>query len=223
LALGSFFQSGGGSSPGVYKDDGKFFKTSDGGATWTTVLFSGTSFTYNSRHMAKYDICYLKGTANSYMLSSEYNPSERFSALTTDGGNTWTFIDSTVAHTALAFVSSTTGWSGGYISNLNNGIYKWQSAPPTNTNTTAMEEYQQKLNKKVKILYDAEKIIVSNQMEEEDLNLLTVWSLEGKQIKSIPCKGKKQQELDTESLSAGVYLLEIGVGRSRLQKKITIQ
>lgn len=225
LAIGSGFQSGGGNSPGVYMDHGKFFKTSDGGANWTTLLYSGTSFTYTSRHMAKYDICHLKGTANSYVLSSEYSPSERFSALTTDGGTTWTFIDSTVAHTALSFVSNRVGWSGGYISNFNNGVYKWQLAPPTNTNTntTAMEEYQHKLNEQVRILYDAKKISVSNEMPDEDLNFITVWSIDGKKVNVIKCTGEKIQVLDTESLSSGVYVLEIGIGRSSVQKKITVQ
>jgi photosystem II stability/assembly factor-like uncharacterized protein len=222
LAIGSEFQSGGGSSPGVNVDNGKFFKTSDGGASWTTVLYSATSFTYNSKFMAKYDVCHIKGTANSYILSSEYSPSDFFSALTTDGGTTWTFIDSAVAHTALAFLPSGIGWSGGRISTTADGIYKWYQAPPTNTNTTSMEKYQKQINEHVKIVYDASAIFLKNEVEHERINALYILSVDGKKIKVLECTNQRIQKLETEGLSKGVYMLEVGIGRSILHKKIII-
>jgi len=223
LLISSYAQSGGGSSPSVDVDSGIFFRTLDGGATWTPSLFQLSAYSISGT-MAKYDICYVKGTSNTYILSSEYNSSERFSAITTNGGTTWSFIDSLERRTALAFVSDGNGWCGGEISSANDGIYKWLQAPPTNTNvnTTAIEEYQKMLNENIKILYDGNASFVSNGFADQDIHSLIILTVEGKKIKTLSSNSEKRQNLETESLSKGTYILEVGIGKSILHKKFIV-
>lgn len=224
LLISSYAQSGGGSSPTVDVDDGTFYKTSDGGSTWVPVLYSATSFTYSSRFMAKYDICYVKGSSNTYILSSEYSQFDSFSAITTDGGTTWSFIDSLQRRTALAFVPDGNGWCGGLISSTSNGIYKLLQAPPTNTNVnmTAIEEYQKMLNENIKILYDGNDIFVSNSSADQNIHSLIILTVDGKKVKTLNSNSEKRQNLETESLSKGTYILEVGIGKSILHKKLIV-
>jgi len=224
LAINAITQSGGGNSGSVYVDNGKFYKTANGGSTWTPVFYSATSFTYSSRFMAKYDICYVKGTSNTYILSSEYSQFDSFSAITTDGGTTWSFIDSLQGRTALAFVPDGNGWCGGEISSTNDGIYKWLQAPPTNTNvnTTAIEEYQKMLNENIKILYDGNASFVSNTIADQNIHSLIILTVEGKKVKTLNNNSEKRQNLETESLSKGTYILEVGIGKNILHKKFIV-
>lgn len=220
MATCSYYVPSGPQLGGHNTDDAKFFKTSDGGTTWTGVSYNSASINLTNEYMAKYDICYIPNSGNSYILSSEYLGQNLFSSITTDGGNTWTYIDSTVAHTALAFLPSGNGWSGGYITGPGNGIYKWSSS---STNPVGIVDYQKKLNNEVKILYEGSSIYLSNDLVNEKPNALRILNAEGKKVRILNCKQEAVQKLDTENLSHGIYLLEIEIGKSVLHKKIIIQ
>lgn len=217
MVIASVFQGGGGGG-GAYTDNAQFYKTSDGGLTWTPVLYNSNQWSLSNQFYAKYDVAYLPGTADSYILSSEYNNINKFSAITTDGGSTWTYIDSTVAHTALKFAGNGTGWSGGYITNANDGIYKWES-PNVGT---ALADYQRSLNDNINILYKEDEVFVSNALSPETIRSLTILSLEGKKISTTTGNAERLQKLETSSLSKGVYILEAELGKSTLHKKFVL-
>ncbi|MBL7931689.1 MAG: T9SS type A sorting domain-containing protein [Bacteroidia bacterium] len=218
IAISSVFQ-GGGSGGGAYTDNAMFYKTNDGGATWTSAYYNSSQWTLANQYYAKYDVCYIPGTTNSYILSSEYAGFNKFSAITSDGGQTWTYIDSTIAHTALDFVSGGTGWSGSYINNVSDGIYKWGAATPTLV--TSITDHQKQLNDQMKILYDQDAVFVS--MEKIQATALTILNLEGKVIAVLNVDNAQKQRLDSESLARGAYILEAKVGNTMLHKKFIIE
>lgn len=218
MAVASVFISGG-NGGGSHTDNGSFYKTSDGGMTWTPVLYSSPQSTLRDQWNAKYDIAYIPGTANSYIISSEYSGIQKFSSITTDGGNTWSYIDSTLAHTALAFAPNGTGWSGGYISNAGDGMYKWESTNPS----TALEQYQKSLNEAVTILYNGADVFVRNGLSGETIRAMSIYNTEGKFVARVPYDGENIQKLETSSLSKGVYILEAETGKSVLHKKFVVQ
>lgn len=217
MAIASTFQGGGGGG-GAYTDNAQFYKTSDGGATWTPLFYNSSQWSLSNQFYAKYDVAYLPGTADSYILSSEYNNMNKFSAITTDGGTTWTYIDSTVAHTALKFAGNGTGWSGAYINNANDGIYKWGD-PNVGT---ALADYQRNLNDHISILYNGNEVFVSNALSNEAIRSLTILSIDGKKVSRAAGSTERIQKLETASLSKGTYILEAEVGKSLLHKKFVL-
>jgi photosystem II stability/assembly factor-like uncharacterized protein len=217
MAVASVFQSGG-SGGGANTDNGQFYKTIDGGTTWTPVFYNSSQWTLSNQFYAKYDIAYIPGTADSYILSSEYIGFNKFSSITTDGGNTWSYIDSTVAHTALKFAGNGTGWSGGYITNANDGIYKWGGS----SSTTALAEYQRNLNERINILYQGNDVFVSNALAGESIRSMAILSIDGKKVSTTPGNSEKILKLETASLSKGTYILEAEVGKSVLHKKFVL-
>jgi photosystem II stability/assembly factor-like uncharacterized protein len=116
--------SGGPSSPGDFS-----VITSDGGITWQDM-----PITFNSPNIvnsvAKYDVAYIPGTPNTYIASSEYDTWAAFTTITTNGGITWSLLDSTEQHTAISFFDSETGYTGSYLNNFSHGIFKWSGAMP---------------------------------------------------------------------------------------------
>lgn len=217
MAITSVFQ-GGGNGGGAYTDNAQFYKTSDGGATWTPVFYNSSQSSLSNQYYAKYDVAYLPGTADAYLLSSEYENIFKFSAITTDGGSTWTYIDSTVAHTALKFAGNGTGWSGGYIHNTGDGIYKWGD-PHVGT---ALVDYQKNLNDRISILYNGNEVFVKNALDNEAIRSLAILTLEGKKVSTVTGNSERIQKLETASLSKGVYILEAEVGKSLLHKKFVL-
>lgn len=125
----------GSQTSGNYTDGGYIHRTNDGGATWTPTPY-GLGSTNISTSAAKYDVAYLPGSQNTFVVSCEI---EGFSCISLDGGMSWQFIDSNQKHTALAFTSEQNGWSGGYLSGFFEGIYKWDglsAAVPTLVQTS---------------------------------------------------------------------------------------
>lgn len=221
IAISSVFQ-GGANGGGAYIDNASFYKTNDGGATWTSSYYNSAVWTLSNQFYAKYDVCYIPGTPNSYILSSEYAGISKFSAITTDGGSTWSYIDSTVAHTALDFVPKGTGWSGGYITAASNGIFKWGSTT-TPTVVTAISEHQKTLNEQVKIMYEGSSVYVSTPTTKEPVQSLILLSIDGKKVRELPVENTNLQRINTESLAQGTYLLQVTIGNTTLQKKLVLQ
>ncbi len=123
IAVAAQWNGGGGNGGGFYADFSVI--TTDGGNTWAPLNFQINSNTvvYSS---AKYDIAYVPGTSNTFIITSEYDSSyAAFSAISTDGGVSWNLLDSTEQHTVCVFTSANKGYTGGYITSQTEGIFKW--------------------------------------------------------------------------------------------------
>jgi photosystem II stability/assembly factor-like uncharacterized protein len=129
IAIAAHFVQGG-NGGGAFTDDTRINHTSDGGVTWTTSFIFFNNFMINT-DAAKYDVAFIPGSGNTYLLTQEYSGSVGYSAISYDGGMIWVPVDSNIRHTALAFTPTGNGWSGGYFTSLATGMFKWVSGQPS--------------------------------------------------------------------------------------------
>jgi len=120
---------------GIATDGTSLVKTTNGGATWTPLSHTGTL--YNT------GLIYILGTTGTYMSSGAtfYGGSSNGSSYSVDDGATWINIDA-VGHSALAFLNSTTGWSGGVnTSPTVKGMFKWNGSFTTNVKSFTAQQF----------------------------------------------------------------------------------
>ena len=100
-------------------------KTSDGGASWSTVYLGGR----NREEAVK--ICFVDGQ-NGFVSLTRYGGYSKFFAKTSDGGNVWTtlpFVD--YSEIGIGFINPNTGWIGGNFNptyGTTNGGVNWFNA-----------------------------------------------------------------------------------------------
>lgn len=216
LAIGAHFVQGG-SGGGSYTDDSKIYHTSDGGATWTTSFIFFPNFMIIT-YTAKYDVAYVPGTANTYILTQEYGPGINYSAISHDGGMNWLPIDSNVKHTALAFASNGKGWSGGYYTSPSAGMFRWGTVP---TVPSGVAETTQAVSK-----VDAYPNPVKNQLQVGFAQpvsdaVITVTDVSGKvlSVQKIGSQPVSHVSVATDMLSAGTYFLNVETSSGTLTSK----
>jgi photosystem II stability/assembly factor-like uncharacterized protein len=216
MAVSAKFQSGGNGGGGMI-DNGYLFKTNDGGSTWTKFYYS-IPFSYLQNSIGKYDIIYVPNTTNTWIVSS-IGIGVSFSSITTDGGATWSWIDSTTGHSAMAFTPNGFGWSGGDITSITDGIFKFKSgAIPS-----AIENFQKKLNENITIQYEDDKIYLNNEMTSFKISNIQISSFEGKHIATIIPTQQSKQTINTSLLTAGIYIMTISDGKNVINKKFQIK
>lgn len=95
-------------------------ETSDGGATWSDVAFSG--------HCYDADLCYLPGTTDTYYSTgANLNAGDAGAAYSEDGGHSWIdFADQNGQQMMnMGFVADKVGWAGGFNTDeTTGGIWK---------------------------------------------------------------------------------------------------
>ncbi len=95
-------------------------RSSDGGATWTSINYSGPLTAGN--------ISNVPGTS-ALVTTNSLSFGPQGSSYSWDLGDTWTLIDTGIdlLHTDVKFFNSTTGWSGQYRQNSTDfgGIFQW--------------------------------------------------------------------------------------------------
>ena len=102
----------------------QFFRTSDGGATWTAFVPNGSMPQFNA-------IIPVPGAPQTFVGQGKEIPA---SAVSTDFGESWTTIDDRYGYSCTAFLSPAIGWSS-----LFNGY------DPHDPNTPAMFKWQDEL------------------------------------------------------------------------------
>jgi hypothetical protein len=217
VAIGAHFVQGG-NGGGAYTDDSKINRTSDGGVTWTTSYIFFSNFMINT-NAAKYDVAYVPGTANTYILTQEYGLGTNYSAISHDGGMTWQPIDSNIKHTVLAFGPNGKGWSGGYYTSPNAGMFRWGSVP--NVPTSVSETVVAASNK-----VDAYPNPVKGQLQvgfAQPLSnvTITVTDVSGKilSMQKIGSQPVRQTSVATDMLPTGTYFLNVEAPTGRLTSK----
>jgi hypothetical protein len=215
LAVASVWVSGGGNNPGFYAD--MTLGTNDGGNSWTPrpVTFSSSNVVWG---LAMYDVAYVPGTADTYIATSEYDSSyAAFSVITTDGGLTWSLIDSTEQHTACVFTSPTNGYTGGYVKDFTRGIFKWNGALPSGINEHKLGEMVSYPNPatgtlNVELFYDCFNTTV------------TLTDLHGRKLfsQNFDFSPGKTVQLNTENIVAGLYVLSVSSKEGMATKLVQI-
>ncbi len=102
---------------GLFIDGVDIASSSDGGATWSPLFYSGD--------FLEGDIAYATGVTGSMYISTSAAQGASGSSYSLDDGLTWTLIDG-IQHTCVAFYDNLTGWSGSFNTNsTENGILVW--------------------------------------------------------------------------------------------------
>ena len=94
--------------------------TTDGGATWTSVMVTGDCYGRFFSHIA--------GSTGTYIASASAVGDNGIS-VSYDGGNNWSVISAGYDFTATAWVNDSTGWSGSISTGPTDGMYIYDGPP----------------------------------------------------------------------------------------------
>ena len=210
IAAASVWITGGGNGGG-YDEDASVI-TNDGGITWQAnpICFPSVNVDCIT---AKYDVAYVPGTTQTFIATSEYDSIwAAYSAISNDGGLTWSLIDSTEQHTVCVFTNPTNGYTGGYIPDFTRGIYKWSGTLPT-----GVEEIESAIGIFPNPFSDYLTIDLKSELNRK--NLISLFNVDGKLIRKLSCSEKSIQ-LDLRDIASGIYFLKIENEKSTMVKRI---
>jgi len=106
--------------------------THDGGMTWDTVAFTGNLFGG--------DLTAIPGTNTFVSTGISFTSNFAGTSYSSDGGVTWTTIESGGHRGALAIADSIHMWSGGFSADSTfGGVYKWQLFPYVACNDASID------------------------------------------------------------------------------------
>jgi photosystem II stability/assembly factor-like uncharacterized protein len=92
-------------------------RTTDGGTTWALVPATGR-FLHSG-------LCYAPGTPGMY-VNTGAAATKKGTSFSLDDGATWMKEDTIAQHTAVAFLNTSTGWTGNFNTSATvGGIFKW--------------------------------------------------------------------------------------------------
>lgn len=112
---------------GLYKNNGKLFRTTDGGATWNQVHFTGTFFSFDFDNIPGRPGVWIStgGDVN----NSNFSANGIGSSISYDDGNSWHTLDTMVDHTCIEMVNAAFGFGGGITSgDGNDGAFVYSLA-----------------------------------------------------------------------------------------------
>lgn len=190
-------------------------KTTDGGATWTTIP--------NALNMFKSDISAVPQRPGFYVsIGGSYAVGLHGSSYSIDYGATWTLLD-TVQYTAVKFISPTVGWAGGFnLNSSSEGIYKWANPTiPSSLNelyeNSVYNVYPNPANNVLNIDFSSDnKDIVTIKII--DIIGRVVFQLNDKKSTSV-----YHRQISLNSIEKGVYFAIIESNGKIYSQKIVIQ
>ncbi|MGV8914866.1 MAG: T9SS type A sorting domain-containing protein [Kaistella sp.] len=189
------------------------YSSNDAGATWDPVTPTGPWYFG--------DITYVPGTANTYVSTginggTTANPKPEWlgSSYSTDGGLTWTAIDSGEQRGKVQFLNPTTGWAGQFSDGPagTSGILKFVGDLALGVSDNAMKSGLQ--------IYPNPASDVVTIKAKNEIQAVTVIDLSGKRVKSFT----DAKQVNVSSLAKGTYILQVfyvngSVEQTKLIKK----
>ncbi|WP_333850802.1 T9SS type A sorting domain-containing protein [Epilithonimonas sp.] len=171
------------------------YYTTDKGATWTDIIPTGIFYPNN--------VAYVPGTSNTY-VSSGYDAGSSYS---TDGGLTWTEIASDPAtpgkyYGALAFVSSTVGFSGGASQAQIDGAAVPAFSVLSGDLSLAVSDVT--ANKAKLTAFPNPAVDVVNLKSSKDIKEIAIFDLSGKVVK----REKSNGQVNVSNLAKGTYVAQ---------------
>lgn len=172
-------------------DDNGFivlYSTSDGGTTWTDLEPVGPWYGG--------DITHVPGSANTYVCTGINSALPMGSSYSTDGGLTWTEIDSGAQRGKVEFLNGSTGWTGQFSDGPSGttGIMKFQGS-------LAVNEVAVKSNLQV---YPNPSSNIINFSAKNQISGVTLVDLTGKIVAK-----STGTSINVSSMAAGVYVAQV--------------
>jgi photosystem II stability/assembly factor-like uncharacterized protein len=197
-------------------DDNNYVRTTDGGTTWTQIFPTGPV------HVIGLDN--VPGTRT--YVSTGFGGNGPGSSYSTDDGQTWTAIESTVNHALVDFVSPTVGWSGGVVLDAfgdavgGNGMNKYTGvALATNKGLALRLGVSSYPNPSAdgKFLIEAKSLKTIATARVLDELGRTVLQQEWRSPQTAPL------QLDLGGRPAGVYVLELNTTEGPVRQKLVVK
>jgi hypothetical protein len=195
---------------GLYKNNGKLYRTTDGGATWNQVNYSGNWFSYDFDNVPGRPGVWIStgGDVNNPYLSAK----GLGSSISYDDGDTWQTLDTAVDHTGIIMTSPAFGFGGGITTESgNDGAFVYSIANANSFNRLSSGTSASSLS--VGAFPNPSGSTFNLRISSSDNREVTVNIIDvhGRVINSMVTPSNQNLELGNE-LSAGVYLLEVKQG-----------
>ena len=201
-------------SVGLYKDNGKLYRTTDRGTTWIKVNYSGTFFCYDFDNVPGTPQEWISTGGDTSIPGNSMNGIG--SSISYDDGDHWSILDTGVNHTCMEMTSSSHGYTGGITSGSgNDGVFV--SSVTLGINNPANKEitvYPNPTRGMVIVSFDSQTPITS----------ITVYNILGKEVLNQQSSvGSRQMDIDLSSQPDGLYTLLIKAGENIFQRKIIVE
>ena len=196
-------------------DEGDLARTTNGGLTWTRISPTGPL------HAIGLDAVPGTRTYVSTGITDAPTGTSAGSSYSTDDGQTWTAIESTIQHAFVDFVSPTVGWSG--------GLHLDASGEPDRG--TGMNKYAgptlATARPKTLALHIAPNPSADGrfrvQVPAGPAAQLRVRDALGRLVLEQPAAAAAETTLDLSRCRAGMYTLELRAGDALGQQKLVVQ
>jgi len=190
-----------------------YFRTSDGGDTWTAFVAGGRPYFFFTA---------IPGT--NYLVSCEDNviDQEGGSSYSADTGKTWIPIDTIgdgcdYGYFWVTFHDINTGYATGFVNaDHTGGIFKW------NPGNLGIHEIKTAGELKVYPNPSSDVVEVSGDFSFSSQNLLRVFDMNGKLHKEIQLDGEKEFTLNVSDLQPGIYSISVIASNEVSQSKFII-
>lgn len=194
-------------------------RTTDGGRNW----FAVTTPTIPTPHL----IYYVPGTSGSYVVVGHpANGNNTGSAITLDGGSSWTTIDNN-SYGLLAFAAPNIGWAVGRDQGGSASIFRWAGKALI----TSTQSSWDKITKGIILeqnhpnpFYHSTKI--SYQIPMDEYVSLKVYDTLGKEVSTLVNEKKQtgcyEVEFRGRGLTGGIYFYTLRAGKSTKIKKMIL-
>jgi len=188
-------------------DKSTIIRSTNGGATWIPVATPVTP----TPHI----ITYVPGTAGSYVVVCHSGGGNTGTAITLDGGSSWTTVDK-ISYGLLAFVTPNIGWAVGENKEGSFSIFRWSGkALITSIQSESLgkislgQNYPNPFNTSTKIRY---------QIPGAENVSLKIYDILGNEVSSLVNEkkpaGRYEVEFGAQGLPVGIYFYNLRAGKT---------
>ena len=197
---------------GLYKNNEKLYRTTDGGATWNQVNYTGTWFSYDFDNIPGRPGVWIStgGDVNKPLQSAK----GLGSSISYDDGNSWHTLDTAVDHTCINMTNSSFGFGGGITSGSGtDGAFVYSLVNNSCGKFVQVEDIASASPLSISAFPNPSKSTFNlqvNSIDNKDVDV-NIIDFQGRIINSM-VTAPNQFKVFGNELKAGVYMIEVRQG-----------